>query len=196
VRVPVGILSDFEGRLGFITRQLRVHATPPLLIALLGNTLGNLDRFEERLLRGIRRMMQKGDYLLLDVSLAGPKWKQSLDRRGQHAGYGPGYRRFIANGVARRFDGISADSVVAEFTKCIKFPPGQSDVPKTRTIDIVYRKPKSDEGCRVFTIRRYKWDALLGWLNKTLGFEIVYAEPTFIDGVLGDGVILLKLKAQ
>lgn len=192
VRVPVGILSDFEERMGFIARKLRVHATPPLLLALLGNTLGNLDNFEERFLRGVRSIMQKGDHLLLDVSLAGPEWALNRDRRGQHATYGSGYRRFIATGVARRH-GRSVESVVVNFTKRIHFLFGQSDVPKTKAIDIIYRESERANGRVVYTIRRYDWDTLLSWLKSTLGLKILFAENKFIDGVLGDGVILMKL---
>lgn len=193
VRVPVGILGDFEERLGFITRTLRDYATPPLLLALLGNTLGNLDRFEERFLRGIRGIMRAGDCILLDISLAGPKWALSSDRRGHHAGYGEGYRRFIATGVSRRH-GCSVESVFRNFEQRIHFsaPHERSDIPNTNTIFITFREDGQASGRLVYSIRRYDWDTVCNWLEQTLNLKVEFSEKVFIDDMIGDGVVLLK----
>lgn len=187
IRVPVGILGDFEDRLNFIQRQLRTHAVSPILFTLLGNTLGDLDNYEGSFLRSLRNMMHPGDFFLLDVSLAGPKWTKARDRGGKAASYGMAYRRFIANGVSRR-TGESVEAIAAQFPQRFRFENGESDVEKTRCIDITDQKSRR----LVCTIRRYDWESLLVWLEREMDFEIVCKGAEFIDDVLGDGVVLMK----
>jgi hypothetical protein len=193
VRVPVGILGDFEDRLAFISRIVRKYATGPLLLSILGNTIGNLDRYEYSFLAGARNLMKKGDYLLLDFSIAGPKWTLTKDRRGEHKGYGTGYRRFIATGVSRRH-GRSVDSVIRYFTRDISFsaPIGRSDIPETNTIFIEFRPPGMRAGRLVYSIRRYKWEAICKWLTTKFKFKIEFSAPIMIDDIIGDGVLLLR----
>src|SRR5215472_7722053 len=116
--------------------------------------------------------MKKGDYLLLDFSLAGPEWALTKDRRGDHKGYGAGYRQFIATGVSRRH-GRSIESVVRNFTRDISFsaPSKRSDIPETNTIFIEFRIPRSD-GRHVYSIRRYNWEAICNWLTTNFNFKI------------------------
>jgi len=187
VRVPVGILGDFEDRLNFIFWQLRVYAVHPILFALLGNTMGDLDRYEESLLRTLRDFIDRSDYLLLDVSLVGPRWSRDSDRRFNHTSYGPGYRQFIASGVTRR-TGESAESIMAKFEERIRFDEGYSDVANARTVNLVDTRSNR----LVCTLRRYQWDSLLEWLERKMHFKILFKASTFMeDGILGDGVVLL-----
>jgi len=131
VRVPIGILSDFEERLNFIAGQIRKHAVRPILFALMGSTLSNLDKQEESFLNTLATtVMRRGDYLLLDVSLAGIQWTRDFDRRCNHSSYGPGYRRFIATAVSRR-SGNSIESVIQEFDSRIGFEDAASAIPNT-----------------------------------------------------------------
>jgi hypothetical protein len=188
VRVPIGILGDFEDRLNFIDKQLRQHAISPTLFSLLGNTIGNLDRLEESFLRTLKRMMKKGDFLLLDASLAGVAWERSSDRRGKHDSYGAGYRRFIATGVGRRAH-VSIESIVETFEERIQFGDGRSDIPKTNTITIV----DGPTGRLTQTIRRYNFDSLTTWLKERIGFRILKSSGLFIDEKIGDCVILAQL---
>ncbi len=189
VRVPVGILGDFEDRLNFIALMIRNHGVHPILFALLGNTLGNLDKYERSFIDTLATtIMGKGDYLLLDVSLAGAEWSADLDRRCKHDTYGPGHRRFIATGVARR-SGASIESVVLNFGERIRFEVGGiSDIPKTRSINFV----DTVSGRRVSTIRRYDWPSLVSWLESRKQFQIIFKSSIFPDDIIGDGVILLK----
>jgi len=188
VRVPIGILSDFEDRLNFIALQIRAHAVPPILYALLGSTLSNLDRYERSFLYSLAAtVMRPGDYLLLDVSLAGPRWSREMDRRRQHASYGPGYRRFIATGVGRR-SGNSIESIIERFDTRIGFGDGGGDIPNTRGINIL----DVSTGRLVLMIRRYDWPSFLSWLEERTQLQIVFKEPLFAGDILGDGVVLLK----
>jgi Predicted nucleotide-binding protein containing TIR-like domain/Histidine-specific methyltransferase, SAM-dependent len=188
VRVPIGILGDFEDRLNFIALQIRDHAVRPILFSLLGKTLGNLDKYERGFLSTLgATVMRPGDHLLLDVSLAGPRWSRDLDRRCQHASYGPGNRRFIATAVSRR-TGDSIESIVDEFETRISFGAGGSDVPGAQSIDIVDSRTR-----RVISrTRRYEWKSFLNWLENRTQLQIVFKEALFADDILGDGVVLLR----
>jgi hypothetical protein len=190
VRVPLGILGDFEDGLHFVARKIRDHGVRPILFSLLGNTLGNLDRHERRFLDTVgSTIMASGDYLLLDVSVAGPQWSRDVDRRCQHSSYGRGHRRFIATGVARR-TGESVESIALKFEERIKFEHrGRSDIPNTRSIDFVDAK----SGRTISTIRRYDWDSLLKWFESRGQFQIVFKDH-LADEIIGDGVVLLKKK--
>lgn len=187
VRVPIGILGDFEDRPNFLYSQIRTHGTPPFLWTLVGNTLGDLDREEGSFLSSMRNIMGAGDTLLLEVSLAGPKWARGNDRRATHEAYGPGYRRFISTAVARR-GGDSIDSVVSNFETRIQFLDGESEIPGTKCIDLWDTKTSR----LVCTIRRYEWQSLLEWLRRAIGFKIVHEKSLFIDDAIGDGLVLLK----
>jgi len=188
VRVPVGILCDFEDRLNFIQRQLRVYSIPPTLFCLLGNTLGDLDQYEGTFVSTLSTMMRPDDHFLLDISLAGPKWSREKDRRSSPKGFGPAYRRFIATGIARRTY-ESEESIVERFEQRLQIRDGDSDVPNTHSLalyDMV-----SDR--RVCTILRYDWESFLAWIQNEMKFKVVYKCASFFDeDVLGDGVLLLK----
>jgi hypothetical protein len=133
--------------------------------------------------------MRPGEYLLFDVSLAGPQWTIEHDRRGNHASFGPEYRRFIAQGIARHSGHRDpVDVIVTAFDTRVKFEEGLSDVDDAKCINI-FDTPTARVA---LPIRRYCWDSLLTWLAKRQEFEIKFKQESFIDDVLGDGVILLR----
>lgn len=187
VRVPVGVLTDFEERLGFIERQLAQHAVQPMLFAILGNTFGNLDMRERNFLQSMQALMDADDRLLMDVCVKGPKWAPDANRRSRPAQYSPGERRWLATGLARQC-GESIEKLVEEFEDRIVFSDGLSDVPGT------YRKNIQDRQTKriCYTFRRYDWEQLKDWLKETMGFVIVKEEYVDHDGVSADGVLLLR----
>lgn len=186
-RVPVGVLADFEDGMNFVHRQLDEYATSPKLFGLFGGTFGNLDRKENSFLSRVGQRMEKGDYLLFDVPVAGSQWVREHDRRGSHASFGPEYRRFIAQGICRH-TGETVPTVIDAFDTRIRFDEGLSDVDNTKCIDIV----DSESGQLILSIRRYDWPSLLEWLKKRREFEVVFDRQLSIDGALGDGVLLLR----
>jgi hypothetical protein len=186
--VPIGILADFEERLDFIEKQLRQHAKGPILYALLGNTFGNLEKNESVFITHLRGIMSKMDYLLLDVSLGGAKWNLESDRRAQHSSYGPQFRRFIANGIARRTH-EPIEKIVEEFEERIYFKEGHSIIPNTNSIRVMDKQ----DNALIYSVRRYHWDSLISWLKTEHNLEIIFAKSYFFDDqILGDGVILAK----
>jgi hypothetical protein len=191
-RVPVGILGDFEEGFSFIQQALQRYTIQPLLLALLGNTLGNLDRLESNFLSNVRLMLKKGDYLLLDISLASANWRLDMDSRGQPARYGDGHRRFIANGVAKRH-GQTVEAVVRNFSKWIHFSDRtHSDIPNSKGVNIEFRESSRSRRL-VYEIRRYDWNSIRAWLER-FDLQVVFAEEAPIDDAIGDGVILLRAK--
>jgi hypothetical protein len=77
---------------------------------------------------------------------------------------------------------------VRAFDERIKFEEGLSDVDGAKTINIV----ATCVGITVLPIRRYKRESLLAWLEKRREFDIKFKQASFIDNLLGDGVILLR----
>lgn len=188
VKVPVGILGDFEDRLNFIQTQLRRYANPPVLFSLLGNTFANMDNYEETFLLDMHMYMQKdSDQLLMDVSLAQKDWSMPDDVRGHYKSYSESYRKFLAEGVTQ-FTGESSSSFVKDFETRVEFVSGESDVPNTKTIVL---KDKVTHRT-IFSFRRYDYDELKKWLEK-IGFNIVFKENQFDpSSKIGDAVFLLK----
>jgi hypothetical protein len=186
--VPVGILADFEERLDFIEKQLRHYAKEPVLYALLGNTFGNLEKNESIFITHLRGIMKKSDYLLLDVSLSGSKWKLASDRRAQLSSYGPKFRRFIANGIARRTH-ESIEKIIERFDERIYFKEGNSIIPNTNAIKVMDKQ----DNALIYSVRRYHWESLISWLKTEHNLEIIFSKCHFFDDqVLGDGVILAR----
>jgi hypothetical protein len=170
-----------------IIRQIRRYGIPPFLIALLGNTIGNLDGYETTFLHNVSGLIGEGNTLLLSVSLKGPSWSLSSDRRFQHIGYSQAIRRFIAHGLARQ-TGESSDIILSSFESRIAFEIGGSDVPGAVAIDVV----DTSSGNLVISVRRYDWQALLDWMQNDMKYHILYSHYVPFSDETGYGVILLR----
>lgn len=190
VRVPIGILADFEDRMIFVQKQIIKYGSSPILYSLLGNTLGDLDHFEGRFINEIRNIINHGDYFLISVSIKGKEWAWETDIRCCPNNYSEEYKRFISLGISRRtLESVS--SIVSGFDTRIKIEKGHSDIPNTATFSIIDTKTKR----WVCTIRRYEWKSILNWMRDSMGFDILFSEETYFEGGnTGFGVILMKLK--
>jgi hypothetical protein len=189
VSVPVAILGDFEDRMAFIDREIRRHGIKPILFGLLGNTLGNVDRFERVFLQELRSLLDNGDSLLLSVSILMPEWRFEEDRRFHHGSYSVENRHFIAHGLAKH-TGESASDIFLDFEDRIHFQEGGSDVPDAVAIDIV----DSRSGRLITSIRRYRWEILLSWLSAELNFKVRFSKAVDFNSRLGYGVALLSTR--
>lgn len=186
--VPVGILSDFEERFSFITARLSGRTQKPLLIGLLGNTLGNLDRFEESLLRQIESWLPQGSYVLIDVSVVSTKWNFTNDFRTTASAHSDAQRRFYAYGLARQI-GIPVEEFLPNYEQRFKIRKGRSDVPKTKAIE--YFDGVTSK--KILSIRRYDWAPFLNWIERNFNFKIVYQKKFLFRGAEhGSGCVLLK----
>ncbi|QEH38892.1 hypothetical protein OJF2_75020 [Aquisphaera giovannonii] len=173
-----GVLCDFEDDGGFLGASLRGHAEPPVLYALLGGTLGNLDRGERPLLETLRGLMGPGDAILLDVPLAGPGWSAAVEPRMRPEAYTPAFRAFLVG------DGAGD----ASFEERVRLASHRDDQTGAEVVEVADRS----SGRRLLAFRRYRWDAIIGWLAG-LGFDVASARSAFAPptSAFGMGVVLL-----
>lgn len=191
VTIPVGILGDFESPNGFIGAQVDAHSSKPLLLGLLGNTLGNLDHRENIFIHDVRQVLSASDFLLLGVSLTGRNWLWANDRKTDPQQYLEGEKRFFATGISR-IARIPLEVAVRDFKEHVKVTPGESDVPGTRTITI-----RHSSGKPICNIRRYDFESLKRWLVVDKNFEILDEQAIFDDKKCrGHALLLLRPRTQ
>lgn len=189
--VPVGICCDFEDGMDFLGRTLEVYAERPVVFALLGGTVGNLDNGDELFFNGMRRLLSDGDALLIDVPLAGPAWNEVEEPRLKAEQYSPTFRRFLAEGAGLA-DRAKTDQAAAQvqdaFDNWASFRHEQDATTRAEVITISGRKT----GHRVLMFRRYHWEPLLRWLEG-LGYVIKFARSSIVfeQDRFGMGVVLL-----
>ena len=187
VRVPLGILSDFEERMPFIRSRLETRAESPIMVGLLGNTLCNLDRFEATFMHQIQDWLRPGDYVLLHVTVAADTWEVG---RAPLAGkqHTVPRRRFFAQGLARQLN-VPFETVLAEYQDRIIHREGRSDVPEATSVDFFDVKT----GTKIQNLRWYRWEPFLAWIQSRFGFQVKYAAYHIYDGQdRGEGVALLE----
>lgn len=188
VEVPFGVLSDFEDRIPFISSRLARRVAQPVMFSLLGNTLGNLDKFESTFIRQIQQMMTRGDTLLVHVTIARPPWTyRSLPiDASQHS---TERRRFFAQGLSRQ-SGVPLEDILTEYESRVKHKDGRSDV-KPGTLALDYYDDKS--GFIIQHIRWYQWDTLLKWVADLPAFDLVREQSFYYPGEeRGEGVALFQ----
>lgn len=178
----LGILGDFESRFDFIEGELRTRCDGPRLFALLGNTLGNLDRCERAFLERISVSLDERDGLLLSVSTKGPRWSVEVEPLLGPAGYSERVQSFLGVGLR------SSATRPAGFETSVRFEKGRSDVPRASAVDLI--DAARDEP--LISVRRYDWRALVAWLQEELLLEVVFQEEVVFDDVEGAGVVLVR----
>jgi hypothetical protein len=191
VDVPVGLLGDFERGPAFLRAALDRFARRPILLSMLGGTIGNLDLGEPSFFRGMRALLRPGDSFLIDVPLAGPGWTARDDPRLDKARYTPGFRRFLAGGLAHRDPGLKdvparAPSWFEERVECRV--GDEAAIAGTRVITVRDRPT----GRVLLRFRRYDWDALRDWFRAE-GFDVLFARGSLStsEDKFGMGVVLL-----
>lgn len=188
--VPVGILGDFEERFRFISERLESRIESPALVGLLGNTLGNLDRFESTFLRQIENWLNPGDFVLLDVSIASINWTLESDIRSKPSDHFDEMRRFYVAGVSRQ-TGNPIGELLNNYQERVEYRRGISDVPNTQSIDLFDKLTQ----VKIVSLRRYHWESFINWLQENFNFHIQLEQSCFFsDSQLGSGMVLLKIK--
>jgi uncharacterized SAM-dependent methyltransferase len=194
IDIPVALLCDFEDGQSFLAEMLVKYAQPPILFSLLGGTIGNLDGDDPSFLSGMKQLMQRGDMFLLDIPLAGPAWIPADDPRLRPEGYTMAFRRFLATGIARFQTADSgelekqAEEVVEAFSERIELQHEHDLQTGSEVIRVIDRP----SGRVALTLRRYRWEAMLRWL-ETLGFHVQFAKCSIASeqDKFGMGVVLL-----
>ena len=188
--VPVGILSDFEERLSFIFKRLESYASHPFLVGMLGNTLGNLDRFERDFLQQMNNWLKRGDLLLLEATITKPGWTLEDDLEASSYKHSENIRKFYSRGIAWQLD-IPAEEILNDYDSRIKLRPGLSDVPETISLDVIDEKTAT----KAISIRKYNWSSLLKWIKNEFNYELSY-ESNFLfkNHSIGAGIALFNKK--
>jgi hypothetical protein len=176
----VGLHCDFEGASGFLDESVRRYTVPPVLFALLGGTVGNLDEGEERFFAAARRRMGPADAFLLDVPLAGPAWNADIEPRLGLGGYSAAFRRFLG------LPGVPD----ADLERRVAFEHRPDDATGAETIAVSDRL----SGRRLLMFRRYRWGPILDWFGRQ-GFRVAFARSSLSSGSdrFGMGVVLLTV---
>lgn len=166
--IPAAILSDFEDRLPCIADQVNRRKESPTLFALVANTLGNLDRYEQSFMTQMAQWMESGDYFLLEVfisELSSEEGEKTLPPPSVH---GQTRQVFYSRGLARQLS-IPWRSVYEEYEERILVKPGYSAVPGAHSVDVI----DSITGTHIQSSRRYNLRQLMSWLADSFGFSIV-----------------------
>jgi hypothetical protein len=190
--IPVGVCCDFEDGIGFLAKTLGVHTERPVLFALLGGTVGNLDNGEEPFFNGMRRVISRDDAFLIDFPLAGPAWDVAGEPRLKVEEYSPTFRRFLAEGACLAggsdTSAASATGTWNTFAGWAVFAHEQDTITGAEVITVADQRT----GRRVLVFRRYHWEPLLRYLEGR-GFAIEFARSSIVSEKdrFGMGVVLL-----
>jgi histidine-specific SAM-dependent methyltransferase len=165
IRIPVGLLADFEDQLGFVARHVKEFGKGPYLYGLLGNTFGNLDGSETRFVRSLRQQLDVEDEVLIDVTVLN-KHSEPF-KPVDMSQWGMGRKLFHAHGAARHL-GLPAEQVFANLNHYIDIVPRYNDsvIPETTSIHMRARSNDKDKGKLFIRSRRYNWERLVTWLKK------------------------------
>ncbi|MCB9050767.1 MAG: L-histidine N(alpha)-methyltransferase [Lewinellaceae bacterium] len=185
--IPFGILGDFEEGFSFIRNKLEKEVNAPIIVSMIGNTLGNLDINENPLLANLAGFLKKGDYLVLHVSVYSQSWEFKSDYWVQKENHTSKMRQWIAQGISRKTN-KEMEEVLRNYAELEITERIHSDIPNSRSINFSYR------GDKILSIRRYDWASFIGWIKQNMDpFEII-REGYFIEGdrETGSACILLK----
>ncbi|MGH7170422.1 MAG: L-histidine N(alpha)-methyltransferase [Gemmataceae bacterium] len=187
VKVPVGILCDFEDGRDFLADTLRRYIRPPALFALLGGTIGNLDAGEQRFFVWMRSLLGVNDAFLLDLPLAGPGWTPDDEPRLKPQAYTSAFRRFLAEAMDRNDPG----GAVVAFDKRVELSlthDAEIGAEVILVADRFSRRP-------LLTFRRYRWEPMLNWF-RSQGFAVEFARSSITSDQdkFGMGVVLLTAR--
>lgn len=169
VRVPVGLLTDFEERLNFVIHHAHRYGSPPYFYGLFGNTFGNLDLNENNFVEGLRTCLGPDDCLMMEVAVLQEE-RTDLDLRKM----GDGARSFFAKGAARILN-LRYTDVLKRFDEIVHVDVDQrdrrSDVANTKRIEL--SALDVDGKLRMFAFsRRYDQKSLMSYLEEFGGLHV------------------------
>ncbi len=194
VNIPFGILSCFESRFcTFIKNKLINEAKGVKLISLLGNTFGNLDRREYKLMDNVKDFLKVGDYVLLEVSSKKIDYAIEKDEGAIIGSHSEEMKIFLANGMSKRL-GIPTKKILKLYTEFlsidVKVEDKKSNSNINNTVEIKHMDKKKHN--KILSIRRYDHKSLEKWLET---FSFIIEKEEFIpfdDKVIGVSCFLLK----
>lgn len=186
--IPAGVLCDFEAQPDFLADAVARYRDGPVLFALLGGTVGNLDGHEAPFFDGVRRMMRPIDLFLVELPLAGPAWLPETEPRLRADGYSEACRRFFLEGLGRATsDGEPNARVDDDFARGVIL---SHDRDAETGAEVIIATNRSTG--RAARNRRHRWDPIQRWLKKQ-GFAVLFARSSLTtdEDRFGMGVVLL-----
>lgn len=190
VNVPAEVLCDLESDMELAGDAVRQYAVPPIIFAMLGGTIGNLDCKESEFLANLLAIMPARSQLLLDVPLCGGAWPLETDRRMNVATYSSEFLEFLRWGAERR--GLAPEGVqdLEGFRSRIASTLGHdSDIPQTQVVTIELTAPRRQTLLR---FRHYDWPAFHTWIESR-GLRIEHAIlPALDNEAVAVAVLLLS----
>lgn len=191
VPIPFAVLGDFEMGQAFIERCLgplrRQQQNGPVLYSMMGNTLGNLDRYECYFLNELAAHSRVGDALLLEVTTTDRDWAPGEDSRSAALVHSPEYLRLVALGMAR-IAGEPIEDVLRQLPHRMTTTSGTSDVPGTSAH--VMRDARNNNP--IWHHRRYRFASLVKWLSDQPGFEVLASAEVPLAEGRGLGQLALR----
>ena len=186
VAIPAAVHCDFEESES-LADALVAYGQPPVLIAMFGGTIGNLDSGIRRFLTRIQRLMGPDDAFLVDVPLAGDAWSPENEPRLKAENYSPTFRSFFQRCAGPACRDADSDSVTMPFEE--QFELSLADDPELNARTIEAKNLKTGE---VIRNRRFHWPSFLDWVRGN-GFQVLSESSTLesSDCVFGMGAALL-----
>jgi hypothetical protein len=173
IRVPMGILADFEERISFVADQVRRHAKPPYLYGLFGNTFGNLDGGEGMFIDALIHSLKKDDEVMIDVTVRKPP-----DAPLDIAQFPRGAVEFYAHGAAMRL-GIDPNMLKVESregaVRMVRLNTDRvgldefvddNEIPGTKMFEFYTKDENGTRQHLCARIRRYDLKSLIRWFKE------------------------------
>lgn len=185
--IPAAVHCDFEESETVLAEALVEFAKPPVLLAMFGGTIGNLDSGVRRFLSRIHRLLRDKDAFLVDVPLAGEAWTPEREPRLKAENYSPTFRSFFQRCAGPACRDADSDSVTMPFEE--QFELSLADDPELNARTIEAKNLKTGE---VIRNRRFHWPSFLDWVRGN-GFQVLSESSTLesSDCVFGMGAALL-----
>jgi hypothetical protein len=196
IRVPIGLLADFEEQFDFISDHVRDYGKGPYLYSLFGGTFGSLDGSELVFVQNLSTCMQPGDEFILDVTAV----KEGED--SENTKWGDGTKRFFSHGASRHTK-LSREEIFDRFDEIITVRRTKGGaITGTQLMTLYIHKlepgaPLSDHTAppKPFAkARRYDLRELVQFFEKA-GFD-VRSKLMKEDGPYDIGILALKKRAK
>lgn len=190
VNIPVGLQCDFEQVPILMKDAVAKVANRPILFSMLGGTIGNLDLGERHFFETMKSLMEKEDYLLIDIPLAGPAWTASEDPRFNKTEYPEEFKQFLALGISGWEHCSDDETLSSEIEERIEGSIGQGgDIASTKVVSIFDKL--NDRVILKFC--RYDWESMVQWLVQQ-NFNIIFSRCSITsnEDKFGMGVVLVS----
>ena len=183
IRVPVGLLADFEEQFDFISDHVREYGKGPYIYSLFGGTFGSLDGSELVFVQNLSTCMQPGDEFILDVTVVKEGEKSNSTK------WGDGTKRFFSHG-ATRHSKYSREEIIRRFDEIVSVrrSPLDGAIAGTQAMTLyIDEKPFA-------RARRYVLNELTRFFERS-GFQ-ARSKLIEVDGPYNIGILSLIKKAR